>query len=464
MIKVKTLEDLRNHVEKRELELSVETDTLDAQIQLFSRIARWCLYLGGALIILGFINPYQKVGLTLPEWGSYLSGSIASLFSLAGIFYIYIAFLGQKQQILNQQLELLYNRLEIKESQEVLRGQKDQLENQNKTQELQKFEAAMYNMLGLYNEIMSSFSKDKSGKTFFADIKNHLREAYEHELTSEEEEDDLRPSGLKFYEIFYNRNKDELAHYLRVLYRIFKFIDNTKNLLTEEQKWFYMKIVRAQLSEGELFILFYNSYTDNGSNFLKLVLKYNLLKHLPITDKLEVEKYYRKGFYAHPELQLFSDKPVEPNYITNESGKEAVADLIHIVNYSLKVSISNRDSNTEKLLYGEFKNKCTIKTNYREGEEALYVNLTVKPKALIETFGAKEAKSKIDLMLQTLLRDILYITVCQDTYTIENKKLKYFKSSKVEKVDEHEKTYTASIARLDKTPLWFLIDKTFEDK
>jgi hypothetical protein len=67
-----------------------------------------------------------------------------------------------------------------------------------------------------------------------------------------------------------------------------KIIDDSS--LSSEQKNFYSKIVRSQFTEFELFILYYNSQTQYGEKFYPLILRYNLLKHLPILTKLEFKQ------------------------------------------------------------------------------------------------------------------------------------------------------------------------------
>jgi hypothetical protein len=42
------------------------------------------------------------------EYGDFVGGVVASIWSLAGLMFIYVAFLGQKLQLLLQQLELRY--------------------------------------------------------------------------------------------------------------------------------------------------------------------------------------------------------------------------------------------------------------------------------------------------------------------------------------------------------------------
>ena len=57
--------------------------------------------------------------------------------------------------------------------------------------------------------------------------------------------------------LFYTDNRSKIAAYYRTLYRIFELIDES-DLINDEQKKEYAKIIRAQLTESELFFLRYN--------------------------------------------------------------------------------------------------------------------------------------------------------------------------------------------------------------
>ncbi len=74
-------------------------------------------------------------------------------------------------------------------------------------------------------------------------------------------------------------NVNNLADNVRnYLYNIFKFIDKSEI----KNKHFYSNLVRAQLSNHELSILFYNSLSQYGSEkFSPLIVKYSVLKNMP---------------------------------------------------------------------------------------------------------------------------------------------------------------------------------------
>jgi uncharacterized membrane protein len=82
-----------------------------------------------------------------------------------------------------------------------------------------------------------------------------------------------------------NKHNYVLGHYFRNLYQILKHISRGEQyVLTLTQAKEYSAIVRSQLSSHELVLLLLNclpKVVDNGA-FLKLVVRYRMLEHLPL--------------------------------------------------------------------------------------------------------------------------------------------------------------------------------------
>jgi hypothetical protein len=84
---------------------------------------------------------------------------------------------------------------------------------------------------------------------------------------------------IQAWEIFWKNHRIWLAHYFRYLYQIMKFVDSSK--ISKEKKLELASAVRAQISDYELVMLFYNLKSPRGKGFESLCYKYKLLKHLP---------------------------------------------------------------------------------------------------------------------------------------------------------------------------------------
>ncbi len=146
-------------IQGRQSEITDELSNLESKIVTYTNWAWgfvWAGILIGLLSVLYFICSNKEEGFALNLLGDFLGGSVASLWALAGLFFIYVAFLGQKQQLLNQQLELMYSQLEVKYTRLELKGQKEEMKLQNETLRQQKFENTFFQLLTLFNSIVNS--------------------------------------------------------------------------------------------------------------------------------------------------------------------------------------------------------------------------------------------------------------------------------------------------------------------
>lgn len=92
-------------------------------------------------------------------------------------------------------------------------------------------------------------------------------------------------------------NQTSLSSYFRNMYNLIKLIDNDKYLSKQEKKDL-ITIYRAQLSNPELYVLFFNlrSYFGKKWNNKGYVERYELLKNIPknYCDEYNPEDYYKK--------------------------------------------------------------------------------------------------------------------------------------------------------------------------
>jgi len=106
------------------------------------------------------------------------------------------------------------------------------------------------------------------------------------------------------YEPF-NGHQSRLGHYFRHLYQTVTLVDK-QIILNKEEKQFYVKTLRAQLSNHELAVFFYNSLSAIGKNWRVgetkgngFIDKYGLLKNIPLsgfTYDLDPEKFYKLDY------------------------------------------------------------------------------------------------------------------------------------------------------------------------
>lgn len=135
-------------------------EKIESQIKKIDSNIRYYKILAKSLIILGFVSIFVIYHLLLngstgekdliDKLGSTSGGIVTSTFSVAGLVLVYVAFLGQKQQLLHQQIELELTRSEMK-------NQQLEMKRQNETLELQKFENLFFQLLSNYQNTKNTF-------------------------------------------------------------------------------------------------------------------------------------------------------------------------------------------------------------------------------------------------------------------------------------------------------------------
>lgn len=202
-------------------------------------------------------------------------GSINSLFSG-------LAFAGLIYAILLQRIELKLQRRELELTRDELRGQRGEFEEQNKTLKRQRFENTFFQMLALHNDIINSMSSgvgdgELRGRYLLKSLSSQLIRRIGRRDGRDVSRWDFNYTNFQ-YDLFYEDCRSLMGIYFRNLYRLFKFVD--ESYLSEDDKKFYTNIVRAQLSDQELQMLFYNCINIKGGKFKVYVEKYSLLNNL----------------------------------------------------------------------------------------------------------------------------------------------------------------------------------------
>ncbi|MBI5470976.1 MAG: putative phage abortive infection protein [Ignavibacteriae bacterium] len=254
----------------------------------------WTLVALGLLVGLHGVYVYVfQAEFKLAGLGDYLGGSVASLWSLAGLFLIYLAFLGQRLQLLGQQEELILNRQE-------LQATRREFEQQNATLRKQNFENTFFHLLKLHQDNVQSLRVPSLGQNYVgqAAFKGLYHQfATHHKSANVPDADGHKKKILTAYRNFFAAYQSEVGHYFRGLYNIIKIINLSE--LTDGEKRIYANLVRAQLSSDELLLLFYNCLSEVGEKFYPLAEEYNLLKTTPtrqLLDKQHKDLYPQTTF------------------------------------------------------------------------------------------------------------------------------------------------------------------------
>ena len=269
----------------------------------------WILILGVVSIVLLYAGFLVFVTWPISEYSIQNSGVFGDSFGLLTSLFSGLAFAGLIITILMQREELALQRQELNLTRKELIGQKQEMKAQNETLKVQRFENTFFKMLdflescrsdifyqgfnrpsvqgrdaikALYESLTNGYFYNYHQDTVFNQIK-----VFKHECKN--------INGIsEAYNVFYDKNGDELGQYYRTLYNIIKLVNNSEFI---ENKFVYTNLVRAQLSRYELLLLFYNSLSNYGSEKMApLVKKYNILKHLEGNMVIEEHKYLWDAF------------------------------------------------------------------------------------------------------------------------------------------------------------------------
>jgi Putative phage abortive infection protein len=255
----------------------------------------------GSFIAYGANNPakFKDLG----TWGDFVGGTLNPILT-------FLTVIGLLVTIHLQQRELRLTRKELEKS-------SNALEAQNLTTKQQRFENTLFSMIEMLNQIVnamdvSQFGKPKIGRDCFTVFYYSVSIAYinEHKIDNSNEKesvaerysdnDSIRDKKriIDAYDCFYDEYQSDLGHYFRLLYNIFRYIDQS-----EFADGIYAKILRAQLSNQELLIIFYNNATERGKAFAALAERFELYDNMD-TERLlrpeHIDLASKKSFGKNP--------------------------------------------------------------------------------------------------------------------------------------------------------------------
>ena len=195
---------------------------------------------------------------------------------------------------------------ELKEQREELKRNREESEIMNQSLRLQIFESTFFSLLKTHNDIVNSIDLVKqnasgvqlttTGRDCFNTFYNRLRSKYDQYKCNGDEE------GLEIaYTFFWTRHQGELGHYFRFLYRAFKILDESE--ITED---YHIKLLRSQLSDQEMLLLFYNCVSLHGKKFKTLAEKFALFDNMPL------ELLFNAGHTDLMNKSAFGDNPLLP--------------------------------------------------------------------------------------------------------------------------------------------------------
>lgn len=272
-----------------EIPLNREEDkkTIDRQNKVFKRLRYIIIGFCVCTFITFLINrPYFLWSLPVDEsllgsYGDFIGGFIGTLITLYSV-YLLVETLNN-QVVVNSNIVETNNNI-VETNKATLEATERQIKQSNQNLFDSKFNA----YLRAYQESVNSYNEETLiGKAYLDVMVERFRTSgFKNNLTYSKRAD----AAIKQFQGFYAENRTLLSVHMRTLYLLMQLIAE-KGEIEEQDRVAYAKCIRGQLTESEMFLIRYNSYTEYGYNMQKYVNRFNLIKHLPTMSLLEFLKW-----------------------------------------------------------------------------------------------------------------------------------------------------------------------------
>lgn len=213
--------------------------------------------------------------------------AIVSGFALLAVAYT----LHQQQLLIEQgQKQLEMQKEELRQNTAMLGAQRDEMVRQNTHLERQELESRFFRLLEALNRLVEGIRIKVVGEEFYgrAAFLFFLQQLMQEQRPSAENQEGeaLRRQINDWYTGFYKRCGNEVGHYFRMVFRVLAFIHTSK--LAVPEKHFFARVLRAQFSQPELVLLFYNALADYGYSKIERAVETESMEE-PTTYELLVE-------------------------------------------------------------------------------------------------------------------------------------------------------------------------------
>jgi hypothetical protein len=208
-------------------------------------------------------------------FGDFVGGVLNPLFT-------FLTFLALIFTIILQQRELLLARTEFHRTANAM--------------ERENFEATVFRLSSLIREGVNSIDitfnkKSYIGTDAFQFFYDLLKDEYRGIKVKNED------SHIDAYNTVYEEYGHDFGHYYRLLYNTFRWIKRSKENFESQYGIgkssidvdFYAKIIRAQLSDFELAVFYYNYLSGRSDNFSDLLREFNLFDNIDVRKLLSTD-------------------------------------------------------------------------------------------------------------------------------------------------------------------------------
>lgn len=188
----------------------------------------------------------------------------------------------------------------------------------------------------------------QSGQSAFYEISQELRLFISENFIAGMGPEAKKGLAVLLYPGFYEGYKDDLGHFFRQLYHIFRYIDEAGD---DEQERF-VKIVRASLTNAQLLLLAYNVIAGEGRiKFSKYISDYSILHNLGFEDDelgdieraLVIERLGQSALVSRTENQDRLQANFLAREMANAHAKQELRDFLNSNGLSISYGVKWRN-------------------------------------------------------------------------------------------------------------------------
>ncbi len=275
---------------QKEQTITNKVKELDKQVERFTKLAQRSIYIGLGVLLLALVlffvpNSEDTTIIALnkmEEFAKFLGSIVAAIWTLSGLFFVYVAFLGQMQSIQNQQLELFYNRKELKATKEELKGQKEQMIEQNNTLKQQRFENTFFQLFNYHQKQKENLRDIQStnvhqGIPSLNSYYNFFLQFYKGQGYSQ------KNLVIESFSKTLRRYNYSLPFYISNIEQLLLLIDTQyPKEAGSDKKEYYIQLIKGTTSFYGKLLLLYSTQISEYSQLKELFIKYSFFENIDI--------------------------------------------------------------------------------------------------------------------------------------------------------------------------------------
>lgn len=254
----------------------------------------------------------EKIG----QFGDFIGGAIGTILAFAASLLYLIALKEQRKDVKTNQKALCKQVEEFQNQVKELEMSRGVYEKQLAMMRIQQFESYFYSYFNIYLDVKHQLMTGDSKMTLRKILEQLSKKIDNQQISSKDFYEAYKFALSKYCDILL-MHRSELSHYFRSFYRLMTIVVSSQAMSSEKEKMKYIKIIRSQLLEEELLILYYNSHSPYAGESKKLLYQYNILKHLSPLRKYEIANRFKSQTGIIMSIERFYDEisPIIKNFI-----------------------------------------------------------------------------------------------------------------------------------------------------